>query len=83
MPIDEVVKKYSDVLSRAHNKKEFCDAIVWELQNDTLERSKKRMGIALEHSWDRHIEKISQMMTDTLVRKKCPVGIDDLSVVNC
>ena len=83
VPIDEVIKKYSDVVSLAYNKKEFCDAIVWELQNDTSYRSKKRIGIAFEHSWDKHIEKISQMMIDTMVRKKCPVGINDLSVVNC
>jgi len=83
VPIDEVVKKYSDVVSLAYNKKEFCNAIVCELQNDTPERSKKRIEIAFEHSWDKHIEKISQMIADTLVRKKCSIGVKDLSVVDC
>jgi glycosyltransferase involved in cell wall biosynthesis len=68
--IDEVVEKYSDVLSIANNKKKFCDAITWELHNDTTERRNTRIEIAEQHSWDSHIDKLSQIMMDTITAKK-------------
>ena len=64
VPIHEVVDKYSDMVSVASSRKEFCDAITWELKNDTIERSRRRVAIAKEHSWENHIEKLSsQIMT--------------------
>lgn len=51
---------YSDIISIAHNKREFCNAIQWELENDTLERSNRRVEIAREHNWDCHIKQLSK-----------------------
>ncbi|MHC4571333.1 MAG: glycosyltransferase [Planctomycetota bacterium] len=70
VPIQEVVDKYSDVVSVAYNKEEFCQAIVWELQNDTPERAGRRTGIAEKHTWDTHIEKASQLIKDAACAKK-------------
>lgn len=68
--IDEVAEKYSDVISIANNKKEFCNAITWELRNDTAERRNTRIRIAEQHSWDSHIEKLSQIIMDTIAAKQ-------------
>lgn len=68
--IDEVAEKYSDVISIANNKKEFCNAITWELRNDTAERRNSRIRIAEQHSWDSHIEKLSQIIMDTIAAKQ-------------
>lgn len=62
--------QYSDVISIAHNKEEFCNAIRWELQNDTPERARRRVKIAKEHSWDRHVTKISELIVQTMVTKQ-------------
>ena len=67
--IDEVAEKYSNVISIANNKEEFCSAITWELHNDTAERRNARIRIAEQHSWDRHIEKLSQIIVDTFAAK--------------
>ena len=67
--IDEVVNNYSDVITVAYSKEEFKEAIVSELNNDTPERSLKRIDIASKHSWDSHIEKLSQIFTETLADK--------------
>ncbi|GAH58233.1 unnamed protein product, partial [marine sediment metagenome] len=73
VPIVEVVKKYSEVISVARSKEEFCQAIMWELQNDTKARSQRRIQIAAEHSWDRHVEMISQLIMDTLSVKSADI----------
>jgi len=64
--IDEVIEKYSELVSVAHSKEEFCDAIRWELENDNEDRIQKRIEIAHQHSWDSHVEKISQMIEETV-----------------
>jgi len=68
--IDEVAEKYSHVISIANNKKEFCDAITWELHNDTAERQNTRIEIAEQHSWDIHVEKLSQIVLDSIASKQ-------------
>lgn len=70
VPIDEVVTKYSDVVSVAENREEFCEAITWELNNDTNERAQRRIEAAKEHSWDSHIERLSQIITDAITAKR-------------
>lgn len=70
IPIDEVTNKYSEVISIAYSKEEFCDAIVWELENDTLERSNRRIEIAREHSWDNHVEQISKWIMSAIYQKQ-------------
>ena len=62
VPINEVVNKYSKLLSIAYNKNDFREAIVWELENDTHERSRRRIKIAQKCSWDNHITKISKQI---------------------
>jgi len=68
--IREVVDKYSGVISIAHNKEQFAQAIRWELQNDTPERARKRIEIAKNHSWDKHVEKISELIETTIAAKQ-------------
>ncbi len=68
VPIKEAMQ-YSEIISIAHNKEEFCKAIRWELQNDTVERSRRRIEIAGNHSWDNHIEKISDLIMQTMSAK--------------
>jgi len=70
VPIKEAMQ-YSEIISIAHNKEEFCKAIRWELQNDTVERSRRRIEIAGNHSWDNHIEKITKLeLVDVKAIKK-------------
>ncbi len=64
------VQQYRDVVSIARNKEEFCDAIRWELRNDTEARRRKRIAIASRHSWTSHAEQISQLIAQTIERKK-------------
>jgi len=59
-------KQYSDVLSIATSKEEFCKAIAWELRNDTEVRRNRRIEIASQHSWANHVERISHLMEQAL-----------------
>jgi hypothetical protein len=70
VPIGEVVEKYADIVSLARNKEEYCDAIVWELNNDTAERKRRRIETAREHSRDNHIEQLSRIISDAVAAKK-------------
>jgi glycosyltransferase involved in cell wall biosynthesis len=69
VPIEET-KQYSDVISIAYNKEQFADAIRWELRNDTPERARKRIEIAGQHSWDTHVEKISELIEKAIAMKQ-------------
>lgn len=69
VPIQEVVDNYSHLVSVAHNKEEFCKAIVYELQNDTPERSNRRVEIAKQHSWNNHVKQISKWIMAAIQRK--------------
>jgi glycosyltransferase involved in cell wall biosynthesis len=62
--------RYADIISIAHNKEEFADAILRELQNDTTERARKRIEIARQHSWDTHVEKISELIEKAIAMKQ-------------
>ena len=70
VPIDEIADKYSDLVSIAKTKEEYCDAIKRELQNDTPQRSQRRIEIAREHSWDKHVEEISDLIMTAIVSKQ-------------
>jgi len=61
---------YSDVISVAHDKEEFCKAILWELRNDTVERKYRRIEIAGNHSWDNQVEKISDLIIQAIAAKQ-------------
>jgi len=63
-------KQYSDVVSIARNKEEFCKAVEWELQNDTRERQAKRIEIAARHSWSHHLEELSKLIEETIRHKQ-------------
>lgn len=69
VPIEEA-KQYSDIISIAYDKEQFAEAIRWELQNDTTERARKRIEIAKNHSWDKHVEKISELIENTITTKQ-------------
>lgn len=68
VPIKEVMQ-YSDIVSIARNKQEFCDAIRWELDNDTPQRAQRRIEIARQQSWDKNVEKISELITQSIESK--------------
>lgn len=69
VPIDEIVDIYSEVVSVASTKEEYCKAITWELNNDTDERAQRRIEVAKGHSWNRHIEQLSQIMSKAIETK--------------
>lgn len=66
IPIDQLTNKYSDLISIAADKYRFCNAILYELKNDTPQRSARRIEIARSNSWDNKIQKLSQILTDAL-----------------
>jgi len=68
VPIKEAMQ-YADVISITHNKEEFCRAIRSELQNDTMERSRRRVEIAAKHCWDNQVEKISDLIMQAMAVK--------------
>jgi len=69
VPIKEAMQ-YSDIISIAHTKEQFANAIQWELQNDTPERANKRVEIARQHSWDKHVERISELIEKAIATKQ-------------
>ncbi len=69
VPIDEIVENYSEVVSVAGTEEEYCKAITWELNNDTNERAHRRIEIAREHSWDNHVEQLSNIINNTIAAK--------------
>lgn len=66
VPIREVAENYADILSVAHTKEQFCQAILWELENDGNQRKERRMSAAKNHSWDRHIQSLAELINSRL-----------------
>ncbi len=66
----EEAMQYADVISVGKTQEEFCRAIQWELANDTEDRRGRRIQIAASHSWESHTEKVSQLIEETLTRRK-------------
>jgi len=69
VPFKEAMQ-YSEIISIAHNKEQFANAIQWELRNDTPERARERIEIARQHSWDKHVEKISELIEKAIIMKQ-------------
>jgi len=69
--IDEA-GQYGDLISMTRSKEEFCQAIQWELENDTPQRRDQRIEVASRHSWANHAEQISQWIEQTMVAKQSP-----------
>ncbi len=67
--IEEAVQ-YADVISIAKTREEFCRAIQWELEHDTEQRRARRIQIASMHSWEAHTERITQLIDETVRRRK-------------
>lgn len=67
--IAEIAENYSDIVSVAETKQEFCRAITWELNNDTPERAYRRIEIAEQHSWNNHVEHLSQLLSNAIAAK--------------
>ena len=65
VPIKEVLQ-YEDVISVTEGKEEFCRALEWEIDNDTPGRAQKRIEIARSHSWQSHVQYISELITNIL-----------------
>lgn len=70
VPIQYIVDNYNELISIAQNKEEFCAAIQWELQNDTPDRSARRIEIAGQHSWESHYRIIKHWIDELLEEKK-------------
>lgn len=70
VPINEVVNKYSELVSVAATKEEFCEAIRWELNNDTQSRAQARERLARQHNWDNHVEIISGWIAERVGAKR-------------
>jgi glycosyltransferase involved in cell wall biosynthesis len=68
VPIDEVARNYSHLISIAGSKELFRRAIKWELANDTIERRDKRIAIAQNNSWAKHIELLSDIINRNLLK---------------
>ena len=64
------VAQYSDIVSIAHNKEQFCELIQWELLNDGPERARRRVEVAREHSWEKHVEELSDLILGALAKKQ-------------
>jgi glycosyltransferase involved in cell wall biosynthesis len=62
--------QYSDIVSVAHNKEQFCRLIQWELLNDTPERARRRVEVARKHSWEKHVEELSDLIIEALAKKR-------------
>lgn len=69
VPIREIEDNYSSLVSVASDKEQFCQAILWELANDTSERSLKRIDIAKNHSWIQHVNRISELIIQAVAGK--------------
>ena len=69
VPINEIASNYSDIVSIAHSKEEFCDAIRRELKNDTEDRKRKRVEIARLNCWENHNKRLCDIIQTTLERK--------------
>jgi len=67
--IDEA-KQYADLIHIARDKEEFCRAIEWELHNDTPRRRARRIEIAASHSWTHHVERLSELIEETIRQKE-------------
>ncbi len=65
VPITEAIQ-YSEIISIAHNKEQFAEAIRWELQNDTPERSRRRIQVASDNNYERYIDKLSSIILNTI-----------------
>jgi len=64
--INEVVNKYSDLISVAADKEEFCRLLSHELTNDTAERAARRIKEASEHNWDAVVLQLSGLIKGAL-----------------
>ncbi len=69
VPIREVEENYSDLISVAATKEDFCKAIVWELENDNHPRSGARIEIARQHNWDNHVQLIDKLISENLSKE--------------
>lgn len=68
--IDEIADQYSDLVSIAESKEDYCKAIVWELNQDNPDRAAQRIKAAKEHSWERQVKRLSRIIQDS-INTKC------------
>jgi glycosyltransferase involved in cell wall biosynthesis len=68
--INEVVNKYSELISIAGDRKEYCEMLVYELQNDTAERSRRRIEKASEHDWEAVVLRLSALVRQALADRE-------------
>jgi len=64
--IDEIASKYSDLLTIASDKDEFSKGIRYELEHDDEKRKEKRIEIARRHSWNEHVNQLSEIIEQSL-----------------
>jgi teichuronic acid biosynthesis glycosyltransferase TuaH len=61
--------EFNEIVSFASGKKDFCNAIVREIENDSLESIKKRIQFAEKNSWENRAELFEDII-DRLLEKK-------------
>ncbi|MBE0535426.1 MAG: glycosyltransferase [Phycisphaerae bacterium] len=66
VPICEVQDQYSDVVAVAETREQFCRAIEHELANDTDQRKNLRIQTAMRHTWEKHSDQLTRILTDAL-----------------
>jgi teichuronic acid biosynthesis glycosyltransferase TuaH len=64
--------EFNDVVSTAHSKEEFLQAIRHILETDSAEQQKRRMQVAGENSWDKRAEEFSSAVEKTISAKRTP-----------
>jgi len=62
VPIPEIEEEFSDLISIAHTKENFLNAIEHELKTDNSEKKEKRISRVRGDTWERYVEKVSSIL---------------------
>ena len=62
VPIPEIEEEFSDLISTAHTKEEFLNAIEHELKTDNREKQEFRISKVRGDSWSCYIDKVSSIL---------------------
>jgi glycosyltransferase involved in cell wall biosynthesis len=64
------LRSLREVISIATSPREFVEMVEAELKNDSWERQKRRIEIAKEHSWEKYVVIMENLMEKTLSLKR-------------
>lgn len=63
------VREYGDVVRVAKGYEEFVDMVERAFKENSPELDARRIGVAMESTWDRRVEQISDLLAEALKRK--------------